>query len=180
MSAENNCLPPCEEFNMVQRLTEELSDADDKAVKDAEEIKECNKTINELRVDKRVLTDNLWVKDTFIDYCMRGGDIDAHSDIWEHFELEIDSKFMNYENSGCNNQYEIFVEMLERVLGLFDYDLKDEEEIRDDFQYEVDDYYLWKNKSVDEILEYQVDTNDMNFKELPFKNCGERVFWLIS
>ena len=175
MSAENNCFPECADFNMVQHLTNELSTLDDKVDKLQNENDDLKYRLDNANKENKLNTDKLWIKNTFIEYLQRGGDIDSHTDIWDNFEIEID-------NSHYLNKYEIFVMMLHEILGLFDYDLKTESEIREDLMYDVgEDVYNaeWENKSIRDILDYNMDENCLHFKLLPFENEGERVWWAL-
>lgn len=171
MSAENNCMPECNEFNMVLKLTDELSAMDDK-------VAELNKIIRQYEEDNIIQADREWVKTTFIEYCRDGGDVDSHCDIWDFFEGYIPEFYYG----SPNFHFKIFYMMLEEILGLFDYDLKTESEIREDFMYnvgEVEYNNQYINKDIDVIID-GMDNFNYHFKEIPFDREGERVWWLIS
>lgn len=167
-------MPESAEFNMVLRLTDELSAMDDK-------VAELNNIIDKMKKENIIQADREWVKTTFIEYCRQGGDVDCHSDIWDFFEGYIP----NFYPGSSDRYFKIFYMMLEEILGFFDYDLKTENEIREDKMYDVgeEEYNaVWKDRTIDDIIYADEYGGDMynHYKEIPFDNEGHRVWWLIG
>lgn len=174
--SENNCLPECSEFNMVLKLTDELSAMDDKVDNLKEENKDLKNKLDCANMENKLNFDRLWIKNIYIKYLERGGSSDSFSDIWDEYEEEIN-------NSDYSNKYEMFVLMLHEILGVWDYDLKTESEIREDFMYDVgykeyDDE--WRHIDIDDIISHIEDNSNNYYKEIPFDNEGERVWWLVG
>ena len=124
-----------QQFAMIENLTEELGEKETK-------IMELENLIEKYQKEHKIQADREWVKTTFIEYLQEGGEADFVPEIWDFFKNKV-----NHHYPG-SNYYKIFVMMLEQIIGLSEHDLKTEEEVRDDFQYLVDDYYenRWKDK----------------------------------
>lgn len=167
--SENNCLPECSEFNMVLKLTNELSAMDD-------EVDDLKKRLDSANEENKLNTDKLWLKNIYINYLEKGGESDCFGDIWDDFEYEIN-------NSHYYNKYEMFVLMLNEILGVWDYDLKTESEIREDFMYDVgykeyDDE--WRHIDIYGIITHIEDNSNSYYKAIPFDNEGDTVWWLVG
>ena len=173
MTTENQCLPPCDEFNMVLRLTDELSQSDDKII-------ELERIIEVYKKDTMNVHKVLWVKDTFIEYCMSGYAPSNHFALCEFFRDRIIERYNTNHPSDC---YEVFVKMLTEILEIDVCFLKTECDIRDEIKCEAGEEEYdekWKDADIEDIIFYhEYELNSMFYK-LPFKNnSGEKVWMRV-